>query len=371
MPQPTNPPADPTANLWPACGAAHLQPDAQGWLAPTPAYLQAWLGRPELSLVPESCRAETALHRALHADPLRPVQDRELAAVKDADVRDNYRHFLALRSGLLQAGSLQGWLMALWRTGNQGTPPLFIEQVVQAVVRQLLLSEPAADAFTTRAAELLFREQRVSPHEGRWYAGDRATLDLQHETHGFGDLGRLLAQAQQPLRAVQMQVLQPANAHAYFAEATRSGPPRHSFLLDLTHTVQQDLGHNLVFTLTQAHSGLQGLAQVLQRWVHHLQGVQVRITPLDQVDDAQWRWHVGLDVEATALLNDLYEERPVDAERMKRLISLFRLDFADARDMAPAVAGRPVYLALMADPRGLLRLKPHNLLLNLPLARRN
>ncbi len=364
------------ANLWPACGAAWLKPDAQGWLQPTPDYFKAWLTRPELELVPESCRAETALHQLLQADPLRAVPDRELAAVKDDDVRDNYRHFIALRSGLLQAGSLQGWLLALWRGGNRGTPPVFIEQVVQAVVRQLLQgtpddAQPQPDAFTARAAEMLFREQRVSQQEGRWLTGDRAMLDLQHETQGFGDLGRLLAQAQQPLRAAEMQVLQPGNAHAYWAEATQPGPGRHSFLLDLTHTIAQDLGHNLVFKLTQAHSGLQGLAQVLQRWVQHLLGVQVSITPLEKVDDPQWRWHVGLDVEATALLNDLYEDRPVEPERMQRLISLFRLDFADPRDMAPAVAGRPVYLALMADAQGLLRLKPHNLVLNLPLARRN
>jgi hypothetical protein len=358
-------------DLWPACGGAHLEADHQGGLVPTPAYWQTWLKRPELCLMAESCRAETALHQLLQADPLRTVAERELAPIKDPDVRDNYRHFLALRTGLQNAGSLQAWLMALWRTGNQGTPPVFIEQVVQAVVRHMLMAEPAADAFTTRAAELLFREQRISDHQGRRYAGDRATLDLQHETHGFGDLGRLLAQAKQPLRALHMQVLRAENAAAYWAEASRSGPARHSFLLDLTHSVKQDLGHQLVFTLTQAHSGLQGLAEVLQRWVRQLLGVNVRITPLDKVDDPHWRWHVGLDVEATALLNDLYEDRPVDADRMKRLISLFRLDFADAQDMAPAVAGCPVYLALMADPHGLLRLKPHNLLLNLPLAERN
>ena len=370
------------ADLWPACGATWLEPDAQGWLAPTPDYFRAWLTRPELELVPESCRAEAALHRSLSTDPLRPVREAEFAAVKDDDVRSNYRHFIALRDGLVKARTLQGWLLALWRGGNQGTPPVFIAQVVQAVVRQLLVGGPraadeGADAVTARAAELLFREQRVSRHEGRWFAGDRATLDLERETHGFGDLGRLLAQAQQPLRAAEMQVLQAGNAQAYWAEATRtprSGSAalaRHGFLLDLTHTIEQDLGHNLVFRLTQARSGLQGLAVVLQRWVQHLLGVEVTITPLEKIDDPQWRWHVGLDVESTALLNDLYEDQPVDSERLQRLISLFKLDFADPRDMAAAVAGKPVYLGLMASPDMLLRVKPQNLLLSLPLAQRN
>lgn len=370
------------ANLWPACGAALLEADPQGGLAPTPDYFRAWLHRPELELVAESCRGEVALHRSLSADPLRPVSAAELAAVRDDDVRSNYRHFITLRDGLLKARTLQAWLLALWRGGNQGTPPVFIAQVVQAVVRQLLVDDvPGAvagtDAVTARAAELLFRDQRVSRHEGRWFAGDRATLDLERETHGFGDLGRLLAQAQQPLRAAEMQVLQPANAQAYWAEATRTprggsaALARHSFLLDLTHTIEQDLGHNLVFRLTHARSGLQGLALVLQRWVHHLLGVDVTITPLEKIDDPHWSWHVGLDVESSALLNDLYEDRAVDSERLQRLISLFRLDFADPRTMTAALAGKPVYLGLMASPDMLLRVKPQNLLLNLPLAQRN
>ena len=370
------------ANLWPQCGAAWLHPDAQGWLLPTPDYFRAWLARPELELVAESCQAEQKLHRALLDDPLRPVAEADIGRMKDDDVRSNYRHFIALRDGLLHARTLQAWLLALWRGGNQGTPPLFIAHVVQAVVRQLLLADdanagPPADAHTVRAAEMLFRDQRVSRQDGRWFAGDRATLDLQRESHGFGDLGRLLAQAQLPLRAAEMQVLQAGNAHVYWAEATRTprdanaAPARHSFVLDLNHTIDQDLGHQMVFKLTQAHSGLQGLALVLQRWVQHLLGVQVVITPLEKIDDAQWSWHVGLDVESSALLNDLYTGQTVDSDRLQRLISLFRLDFADARDMAPQVAGKPVYLGLMARADMLLRVKPQNLLLNLPLAPRN
>jgi hypothetical protein len=352
-------------DCWPACGPALLERDAQGRLRATPAWLATWLARPELALVAESCGHEIALHEALVLDPLRPVTAPQLARLADADARENYGHFLALRDGLLRAGSLEAWLLALWRGGNLRTPPLFIDSVVQAVLGGLL---GQADAFELRAAEMLFRPQRLSTHEGRLLAGDLATLDLQRETHGFGDLGRLLAQAAQPLRSVQMQVLRPGNAADYLDEAARP-QARHSFLLDLTHELRQDLGHGLSLRMTPAHSGLRALSAVLARWVQHLLGVVVHIEPLQKIDDPQWRWHLGLDVEASRLLDDLYEDRPVDDERLARLVSLFRLDFDDRGDMRADLAGRPVYLGLMTTPAQTLRMKPQNLLLNLPLRR--
>ena len=53
---------DPHAR-WPGSGLAFLNAPGAG-LRPGPAYWQHWLRRPELALVPESCRAEIALHRA-------------------------------------------------------------------------------------------------------------------------------------------------------------------------------------------------------------------------------------------------------------------------------------------------------------------
>ncbi|MFN3495156.1 MAG: DUF6352 family protein, partial [Hydrogenophaga sp.] len=114
--------------------------------------------------------------------------------------------------------------------------------------------------------------------------------------------------------------------------------------------------------------GTMSLAQVLQRWVQHFLGAQVQIQPEARVTDDAWRWHLGLDVESTRLLNDLYEGKPVEPERQARLISLFRLRFADPSQMQPGLQGKPVYLGLAMTTEGLLKLKPQNLLLNLPLA---
>ena len=87
------------------------------------------------------------------------------------------------------------------------------------------------------------------------------------------------------------------------------------------------------------------------------------------IDDERWVWHVGLDAEASGLLNDLYNHVEIDDARLSRLLCLFRLEFADPADMRPAIAGRPVYLAMAMDDGQRLKLKPQNLLLNLPLAR--
>ena len=353
-------------DFWPGCAYTLLQRNAHGWLLPTPAYLRAWLQRPELAPVAESCAAECALHAALYEDPLRALPGTVLAALQDEDARQNYAHFIALRDGLLESGSLQAWLLAQWRGGSVRVPPLFIELIVQAVMRGVLDGE--TDAFMARAAELFYRPQRLATHEGRLLAGDRDTLALQQETQGLGELGRLLAQAQMPLKALSLHVLRADNQAQYWAEAARA-PARHGFLLDLTHELTHDLGHGLAFALTHAHSGLKALARLLERWVAHLLGVQVTITVQQRIEDAHWRWHIGLDAEASALLDDLYRGHEVSAERQSRLVSLFRLDFTDNADMRADLAGTPVYLGLMMDADKNLRLKPQNLLLNLPLAR--
>ncbi|MEI6028441.1 MAG: DUF6352 family protein [Betaproteobacteria bacterium] len=353
--------ADPS-DFWPSSGFGLLQRDARSWLVPTDAWLARFLARPELALVPESCPGETALHQALQVAPRQPVSQAQLQALADEDVRANYRLFLGFRDRLLQAGTLEGCYLALFRQGVTDTPPLFIDILAQAIVRNVL--DGCREALVARAGELLFRAQRISTEGGQVLAGDREVLDMLNETGGFGDLGRLLAQAQAPLRSMRLDVLGPDNEPDYWA-----ADQRHRHLLDLRHELHQDLGHGIHFTLKNARSGLQALALVLERWVAHLLGVEVQIEPLASVDDTQWRWHLGLDVQSTALLNDLYLGMDVEPARMQRLISLFRLRFAHPQEMRADVAGKPVYLGLAMDEAQVLKLKPQNLVLNLPLAR--
>ncbi len=347
-------------DFWPSSGFIRLQRNSRGWLLPTDDYLRLFLARPELALLPESCVAEQALHAALQAEPARAVSEAELQALKDEDARESYGLFLRFRDGLLAAGTLEAYYLGLFRAGSISIPPLFIDLLAQAITRSLL--DEGADAYEVRAAEILFRPQRISTDDGQVLAGDRERLDMLNEHGGLGDFGRFLAEAGAPLRSIHMQVLADSNTADYWQDGER-----HSFLLDLRHEISNDLSHGLVLTMTRARSGLKALARVLEKWVQHFLGVAVTIRPLQKVDDEAWRWHVGLDIDATALLNDLYEGREVEAGRMARLVSLFRLDFADPQEMRADVAGKPVYLGLMMTADRVLRLKPQNLLVNLPL----
>ncbi|WP_372657074.1 DUF6352 family protein [Hydrogenophaga sp.] len=353
--------AEPSA--WAACGYEHLRCDANGQLCPTDAYWRVWLQRPELQPVDESCDAERALHASLLQSPGREVSEHEITALLDADAQANYRLFLGFRDQLNQAGSLEAAYVAQFQAGAVQVPPLFLDLVVQAIVCHVLRG--VDDAWQWRAAEMLFRRQQVQVQEGRVLAGDSEVLDLMHETAGMGAVGRLLLQSGAELPTVQLEVLGPDNGARYWNSLPGAG--RFNFLLDLTHEVQRELPHGLTLTMNRAQSGLKALAQVLEKWLLHFLGVVVHIRPEARVEDQAWRWHLGLDKEASALLNDLYTGVAVDLDRQKRLISLFSLRFENPMDVRADVRGKPVYLGLAMAANGQLKLKPQNLLLNLPL----
>jgi hypothetical protein len=341
--------------------AHSLQPS--GWLAPSDAFLRSLLDLPELALVEESCVNEVRLHESLVERPRQKVAADALAAVADIDARTNYSTYLSVRDALCAAGTLEGYYLALLRGGPIAIPPVFVERIVAAIVAHLLAGD--AGPFERRAGQLLYRQQRIALHDGRVLSADLEALDRPGQGPAF-DVMRLAAEGARDVTGAGLSVLGTGNAHLFEAAADPF-----AFVLDLTHEVAHDVGHGLVFTMTRARSGQAALARVLERWLAHLLGVRTTIRALPRIDDAAWSWHIGLDVESTALLNDLYRGHAPDAERLRRLIGLFRLDFADPAEMRPELAGKPVYLGLAMTEDGTLRLKPQNLLVNLPLAAEN
>ena len=68
------------------------------------------------------------------------------------------------------------------------------------------------------------------------------------------------------------------------------------------------------------------------------------------------------------ILNDVYPGK--DVRRNPSHVCLFRMDFLNPSDMRAELAGQLVFLGMAMNADNLLRLKPQNLLTNLPLARR-
>lgn len=338
--------AEPSRDFWISSGHHLLDRTEGGGLAVTPDFLKAYLARPEIAPVEESCEAERLLYRDLLSDPLQQVDAARLATLKDPDGRENYEVWLGFRDHLLAQPSLEAGYLSLMRKGVGRVPRLFLDQMVHLILRNMLDGE--ADPFKLRAAELLFRAQKVSIHEGGILLADEETVEQRAKTGGFGSLGQLLAEAGTQPRSVDLDVLNEENLDQYWERSDRF-----DMVLDASFT----------------RPGLDAFARVLERWVHHFMQVKVSIQPVQTIRDERWAWHVGLDAQATGILNAMWKGEEVDQADLARVLSLFRLDFADPADMADDVAGRPVYLALAMTPDRVLRVKPQNLLLGLPFKR--
>lgn len=330
-------------DFWASSGFRWLRPRPDG-LEPTDAWLARFLERDELAPPPDAGPRERELHARLAGDPRAAVAPGTLAALEDPDARENWGEFLRFRDRVLAHGSLEGCYVDLFRRGVD-LAPVFVDALAQAIVRGLL--DGTEDAWLCRAGEMLFRPQRIAVEGGRILAADAATIEVYAETGGFGNVGRLLRSQAAPTATVKMDVLSAENAPLYFL---------------------RDELHGFVLDLAPGGEGAAALARVLERWIGRLAGAAVTIAPVARVEDERWRWHVGLDVDATAILNALYRGEPVAPADLERLVLLFRLEFRDPAEALPELAGRPVYLGLACRPDRSLRMKPQNLLSNLPLA---
>ena len=336
-----------TPDFWRSSGWHLLERRDDGHHRVGDDFLRAYLLRPELRPVQESCAAERRLHASLLDAPRQPITPVMLLRLKDEDARENYELFASFRDHLLRTPTLEDAYLELALGQGPRVPALFLDHLAHAILRGIL--EGCADGLRLRAAECLFRAQSVTLQEGAVLLADQDTVELHARTGGggFGSLGQLLVEAGGAPRAVELDVLHEGNAAAYLERSDRFDT-----VLDVSFT----------------RPGLDALCRVLEAWVRHFLGIAVSIQPLQTVRDDRWRWHVGLDAEATDLLNGLYAGRePAEADR-ERLLSLFRLDFKDPSVVRVDVRGRPVYMAMARDPQGRLRLKPQNLLVNLPLA---
>jgi hypothetical protein len=329
-------------DFWRNSGFHLLERDAAGRLRVTDDFLRAYLLRPEIHPVEESGPLERRLHASLMAEPRRRVPVEELKALEDEDVRDNYRLLLRWLGRLLEAGTLEGAYMALFK-GTIDVPPMFIDQLAHVILRNVL--DGTDDALRLRAAEVFWREQKATIKDGHVLLADLETVEMHASGQRYGSVGRLIVEAQGELGATELDVLDRANAGLYWSRESK---------------------HDTVVSLTYGRPALDAFARVVEKWIQHFLAVEVRVTPVRQIEEPRWAWHVGLDAESTAILNELWAGNQVDPGRMRNILALFSLQFDEPAAMRPDIAGRAVYLALSAED-GVVRMKPQNLLLNLPL----
>src|SRR5947209_6870184 len=161
-------------DYWLSCGHHLLDRGEGGGLVVTDEFLKAYLARPELAPPPIACEAERILYRALLENPRRAVEARDIAAIADLDARENWQLLIAFRDRLLAHPTLEAAYLALARNGVGSTPPLFLNQLIHVILRNAL--DGREDAFVLRAAELFFRPQRITVHEGALLAADEELI---------------------------------------------------------------------------------------------------------------------------------------------------------------------------------------------------
>jgi hypothetical protein len=193
-----------------------------------------------------------------------------------------------------------------------------------------------------RAAEMFFRPQRLTVHDGSLIAADEETIS------------GITPQPVSPLVAMlglpapgEIEVLNDDNAASYWDR---------SDLFDLA------------LDLTAGRRGLDALGKVIAKWVAHLLAAEIAIEPLVAANDVELVWYVGLDAAATTIGDALWQGEELEAAARERIVGLYRLTFRDAEIVLDKAKGEPIYLILAMTPDRMLRMKPQNLATGLPIA---
>ncbi len=327
-------------DFWLSCGHHLLERDDGGGLVATDEFLKVYVARPELVPPDNACIAERSLHAALFLNPRRPVAAAEVAAIADPDARENWGLVTAFRDHLSAHRTLEAAYLDLIRRGVGKTPPLFINQLVHVILRNIL--NDCEDPFTLRAAELFFRPQRLTVHQGSLIAADEETV------------AGMSPQPVSPLVAMlgiepagEIDVLSEDNAQSYWKRSD-------SF--------------DMALDLTAGRRGLAALGRVIERWLEHLLSIKIAVEPLTEAIEVNFAWYIGLDAEATTIGDALWQGEEVDDSARQRIVGLFRLHFLERASIVDNTNGEPIYLIMAMTADRMLRMKPQNLIVGLPIS---
>jgi hypothetical protein len=324
-------------DFWLSCGHHLLDRGQDGGLVVTDEFLKAYLARPEMLPPQDACAAERALHQALLAHPRQPVEPWQIAAIADADARENWELMIEWRDHLLEYATLECAYLAIVRQERK-FPRIFLDQLVQVILRNIL--DDCDDVFVLRAAELLFRSQRLTSHQGSLIAVDEEAVPGSN-AKPLSPLVAMLGLS----AATEIEVLSEDNAGPYWERSD-------SF--------------DMALDLTAGRRGLAALGLVVTRWVRHLLAIDLTIDPVTELRDVKLTWYVGLDANATRIGDALWKGDELDQTARGLIVGLYRLTFADDVEIVEQARGAPTYMIAAMSIDKTLRLKPQNLITGLP-----
>ncbi|QDY69795.1 DUF6352 family protein [Qingshengfaniella alkalisoli] len=316
-------------DFWKSSGFHLVSRDENGWLTVTDDLLRAYLTRPEIHPIEDSCPVEIALFDALMQQPRLEIPDQRISQIADKDTADNYRMVLAFRDHLVSTGTVERAYSTAFEAGRVTFPPVFLDQMAHLILRNILNEE--LDPLTVRAAELFFRPQRVRLGEDQLMLADAEIVDLRSDRAG---------------QEIAIDVLTPEMAGLYWPRSDKFDTA-------------------LDFRFTQPAQD--ALARVIRLWVRHFTGIETRIQAMQSIRDTRWSWHIGCDATATRLLNALYSGDTLDDDQLRHILALFRMEVLNPSAMIDTMRGKPIYLGLAFNERDNLVFKPQNLLKNLPI----
>ncbi len=323
-------------DFWLTSGWHLLKKDSNGKLIPTKDFMKAYFSRPEVEIIDESCEAERKLNKKLLEDPFRSVSEKELNQIVDRDVKFNYQMILNFRDFLSKSNNLEEAYLKFCRGEKINFPPLFLDQLVQNILRNIMDIEPIA--LQVRASEIFFRSQIVNVAEDEIMLADEEMVNfhaknLQNEKNTNKE------------QNVDIDILRESSADNYWERSDRF-----------------DTSIDIAFT----KPALDGLARVIEKWIYHFLMINVSVSPLQKIEDEKWSWHIGLDTESSNILNKLYNGNEMSESELKQILCLFKLESEEG--FIKEMQNKPVYLALSMNNDSIVKCKPQNLLTNLPLS---
>ncbi|HEX2656301.1 MAG TPA: DUF6352 family protein [Xanthobacteraceae bacterium] len=328
-------------DFWLSCGHHLLDRDDGGGLVVTDEFLKAYFARLELAPPAGACGMERAIHESLLTHPRRSVDPSEIAGIVDPDARENWSVVIAFRDCLLRFPTIEAAYLSMVRAGVTGIPSLFINQMVHVILRNAL--DKSDDAFVVRAAEVFFRPQRLTIHNGSLIAADEELI-ASSTGSSISPLISMMGLAS----SAEIDVLVEQNAANYWQRS------------DLF-----DMG----LDLTAGRYGVAALGKAIEMFLRHLLAVETNIEPLVDVRNAPLSWYVGLDADGTRIGDMLWERGTIDQTIASRIVALYQLTFPSEDIIVSNMGAEPIYLILAMTPELTVRMKPQNLIVGLPLRR--